>query len=89
MLDSIYEMRELISSQEAGTRLALRQASRERDSLRERLSQIESERAEILAKAHEEAEKDLETVRSELRQVRRRLRDVCRGRLLGAGLQGE
>ncbi|HUS93745.1 MAG TPA: Smr/MutS family protein [Patescibacteria group bacterium] len=76
LLDSIYDMRELISSQEAGTRLALQQANNERDTLRERLLGIESERAEILASAHQQAENELEEVQSELRQVRRRLRDA-------------
>jgi len=76
LLDSIYDMRELISSQEAGTRLALRQANSERDALRERLVRIESERAEILAAAHRQAEEELEEVRKELHQVRRKLRDA-------------
>ncbi len=76
LLDSIYDMRELISSQEAGTRLALRQANNEREALHERLQGIENERAEILASAHQQAENELEEVRTELRQVRRRLREV-------------
>lgn len=76
MLDSIYEMRERINSQEAGTRLALRQAEDERDRLRERLARIEAERQKVLAEAHEQAEKELEAMRDELREMRRKVRDA-------------
>ncbi len=76
MLDSIYEMRELINSQEAGTRLALRQAEDERDRLRDRLAKIEAERQNVLAEAHEQAELELEALRQELRDVRKKVRDT-------------
>jgi DNA mismatch repair protein MutS2 len=76
MLDSIYEMRERINSQEAGTRLALRQAEDERDRLRERLARIDAERQKVLAEAHEQAEKELEAMREELREMRRKVRDA-------------
>jgi DNA mismatch repair protein MutS2 len=76
MLDSIYEMRELINSQEAGTRLALRQAEDERDRLRERLAKIEAERQHVLAEAHGQAEQELEALRQELRDMRKKVRDT-------------
>jgi DNA mismatch repair protein MutS2 len=76
MLDSIYEMRERINSQEAGTRLALRQAEDERDQLRARLARIEAERQKVLAEAHGQAEKELEAMREELREMRRKVRDA-------------
>lgn len=76
LLDSIYEMREQISSQEAGTRLALRQAVSERDQLRERLKNIEIERTEILKTTRQEAEQEIKEVQKELRLVRRQLRDA-------------
>jgi DNA mismatch repair protein MutS2 len=76
LLDTIYEMREKITSQEAGTRFALKQARDERDRLRERLENIESERQQILEETKQQAELELEEVRREIRQVRRKLRDA-------------
>ena len=76
ILDSIYEMREKITSQEAGTRLALKQADEQRDGLRKRLQEIEAERQQILEETHRQAEEELEEVRKEIRQVRRKLRDA-------------
>ncbi|MGD8584552.1 MAG: Smr/MutS family protein [Chloroflexota bacterium] len=76
LLDTIYQMREKIASQEAGTRLALRQAEEERDKLREKLERIEVERREILERATQEGQEELEAVRREIRQVRRKLRDA-------------
>ncbi len=76
LLDTIYQMREKIASQEAGTRLALRQAEEERDQLRQQLEQIEGERREILERATQESQEELEAVRREIRQVRRKLRDA-------------
>ncbi len=76
LLDTIYQMREKIASQEAGTRLALHQAEEERNRLQSQLEQIEVERRQILAGAKEEAQKELDAVRREIRQVRRRLRDA-------------
>lgn len=76
LLDTIYQMREKIAAQEAGTRLALNQAEEERDLLNSRLEQIEVERRQILAKATEEAQEELDEVRREIRQVRRKLRDA-------------
>lgn len=75
LLDTIYQMREKIASQEAGTRLALRQAEEERDKLREQLEQIEEERRQVLERATQESQEELEAVRREIRQIRRKLRD--------------
>jgi DNA mismatch repair protein MutS2 len=76
LLDTIYQMREKIASQEAGTRLALRQAEEDRDSLRQQLERIEDERREVLVRATEEAQEELEAVRLEIREVRRKLKDA-------------
>ncbi|MGD2078197.1 MAG: Smr/MutS family protein [Chloroflexota bacterium] len=76
LLDTIYQMREKIASQEAGTRLALRQAEEERDKLHSRLEQIEAERQKILGDAILESQEEVEAVRSEIRQVRRKLRNA-------------
>ena len=76
LLDSIYELREQISSQEAGTRLALSQAAEKREHLSERLENIEHERLEILNEARQKAEDELKSVRRELRQIRRQIRDA-------------
>ena len=76
LLDTIYQMRERIAAQEAGTRLALRQAEEKRDRLREQLERIEVERRQILEQADQEIQEELETVRQEIRQVRRSLRDA-------------
>ena len=75
LLDSIYDIREKISSQEAATRLALRQVEQERDELQERLEQIEAEREEVLSEARVEAQAELEEVRAELRRIRKELRE--------------
>lgn len=77
MLDAIYELREKIASEEAGTRLALRQAEEERDTLTRRLEQIEEERQRILSEARAEAQRQLEALQEEIRQVRRQLRDAA------------
>ncbi|HSM55189.1 MAG TPA: Smr/MutS family protein [Candidatus Sulfomarinibacteraceae bacterium] len=78
LLDSIYDMRERISSQEAATRLALRQVEEERDELRRRLETIETERQEVLAEARQEAQEQIDEVRQELTRVRRELRALQR-----------
>jgi DNA mismatch repair protein MutS2 len=76
LLDTIYEMRERMTSQEAGTRLALRQAEEDRQQLRDRLGDIEAERQRLLDEARQEAQAELEAVREEIRQVRKTLRDT-------------
>lgn len=76
LLDSIYELRDKIASEEAGTRLALRQAEEERDVLLGRLEQIEEERAQVLADARLQVEAEITAVQEELRAVRRQIRDA-------------
>lgn len=76
MLDSIYELREKIESEEAKTRLILRQVETEREELQKRLADIEREREQVLAAARAEAEAELEALREEIRQIRKQLRDV-------------
>jgi len=74
LLDSIYDIREKISSQEAATRLALREVEEERDALQARLDEIEAERQEVLADARAQVQGEVEEVREELRRVRKQLR---------------
>lgn len=74
LLDSIYDIRERISSQEAATRLALQRVERERDELQERLDRIDAEREEVLAEARRQGQEELEAVRAELRRVRSQMR---------------
>jgi DNA mismatch repair protein MutS2 len=74
LLDSIYDMREKISSQEAATRLALQEVEAERDELRARVEAIDAEREEVLAETRQQAQQEIEALREELRQVRRDLR---------------
>ncbi|NCF68153.1 MAG: endonuclease MutS2 [Chloroflexi bacterium] len=77
MLDSIYSLREKMEAEEAGTRLALREADATRDRLQRRLGEIEADSEQILRAAHEQAEEDLEEVRAELRRARRKIRDAA------------
>ncbi len=77
MLDSIYALREKMESEEAGTRLALREAEGTRDRLEKRLQEIEAERANILEHAREQAEEELLEVRNELRRARRGIKDAA------------
>lgn len=74
LLDSIYDIRDKISSQEAATRLALKKVQEERDALQARLGDIEAERERVLAEARQQAEAELEEMREELREVRQRIR---------------
>jgi DNA mismatch repair protein MutS2 len=76
LLESIYEIREKISSSEAGTRLALRQVEADRSELQTRLKAIEVERQNILNETRETAESELSELRKEIRQMRRTLRDA-------------
>ena len=76
LLDSIYSLREKIASEEAATRLAQKEAENSRDVLVQRLDEIEDERAEILERTEKELRDEIEAVRSELKQVRRQIRDA-------------
>jgi DNA mismatch repair protein MutS2 len=77
MLDSIYELREKIQSEEAATNLALRKVEAERDELAQRLEAIEAERRRILADAQAQAEAELEEIRAEISEVRRHVREAA------------
>lgn len=73
MLESIYELREKMVAEEAGTHLALRQAERTRGELQQHLAAIEEERQRILAEAREEAQVELDMVKAEVRRLRHQL----------------
>ncbi|HZD10657.1 MAG TPA: Smr/MutS family protein [Candidatus Binatia bacterium] len=75
LLDSIYDIRERISSQEAATRLALEQVERERDELRARLKAIEAERQDVLEEARQNVQQELDEVRGELKRLRQEVRE--------------
>ncbi len=76
ILDSIYELRDKVESEEAGTRLALRQVEEERDTLQRRLEMIEEERQQILMETRQKAMAELQTVQDEINLVRKSLRDA-------------
>ncbi|MCP5098513.1 MAG: endonuclease MutS2 [Chloroflexi bacterium] len=76
LLDSIYDLREKILSEQAGTRLAYSKAEEERDTLTRRLELIEEERASILAEAHVQAQREIAELKDELKQVRRKIKDA-------------
>ncbi len=76
MLDSIYSLREKMEAEEAGTRLALREAEGNRDRLEKRLHEVEKERERILEETRVEAEEELQAIRDELRRARRKIRDA-------------
>jgi DNA mismatch repair protein MutS2 len=76
LLESIYEMREKIASQEAGTRLALRQAEGEREALQTRLENIAVEKEEALQESRDQGRLELEALREEIRLARKKLRDA-------------
>jgi DNA mismatch repair protein MutS2 len=71
LLDSIYDMRDRISSEEAAVRLNRKRAERERQKLEERLAEIEIERERIIAQTRAQMEGEIEALRQELMQVRR------------------
>jgi DNA mismatch repair protein MutS2 len=77
ILDSIYDLREKILSEEAATRLALREVEEDRDALAGRLEQIEEERLQILADAREGARQKIAAIEEELRQARKQIRDAA------------
>ncbi len=76
LLDAIYDLREKMASEEAATRLALREIEEERDSLIRRNEQIEEDRQRIMAEAQAEARQKIEAIEAELRQARRQIRDA-------------
>ena len=76
LLDSIYDMRDRISSEEAAARLARKRLEREQKKLEERLADIELERERIMAETRTQMEGEIEALRQELIQVRRGLRQA-------------
>ena len=76
LLDSIYALRDKILSEEAGTRLAMRQAEEERDALTRRLEQIEEERDQILVETRLQAQQEVISLQEELQSARRKIRDA-------------
>ncbi|MDJ0753316.1 MAG: endonuclease MutS2 [Ardenticatenaceae bacterium] len=74
LLESIYDMREKIASEEAAARLARRRSEREREKLGKRLLDIEDEREKILQEARGQVEEELSAIRREIRQVRQQLK---------------
>ncbi|MBK8987596.1 MAG: Smr/MutS family protein [Chloroflexi bacterium] len=76
LLDTIYDLREKMEAEQAGTRLALREADAQRDELAARLAHIEEERRQILAEAQAQARAEIEAVQTELTRARRQIRDA-------------
>ncbi|MBK7917669.1 MAG: Smr/MutS family protein [Chloroflexi bacterium] len=76
LLDTIYDLREKIESEQAGTRLALREAENRRGELADRLAEIEEERRQILLEARAQAKAEIESVQAELSRARRQIRDA-------------
>ena len=76
MLEQIYELREKIESQEAAARLHTRRLEEDREVLGGRLEQIEEERQRIMRETRQAAEAELEALREEIRQVRKKIRDT-------------
>jgi len=77
LLDSIYTLREKMESEEAQTRLAMRQAENERDRLRQRIDDIAVERQRILEETRQEMTRQIELLQTEIRQARSKLRDAA------------
>jgi DNA mismatch repair protein MutS2 len=77
LLDSIYTLREKMESEEAQTRLVLRQAENERDRLRRQIDDIEIERRRILEETRQEMTRQIELLQAEIRQARSKLRDAA------------
>lgn len=76
LLDSIYDMREKIASEEAAIRLERKRIERERQKLERQLEDIEPERQRIVEETRTQMAAELEEVRREIQQVRRRLVDA-------------
>jgi len=77
MLAAIHGLREKMEAEEAGARLALREAEAARDRLQKRLTEVEADRARILEATRTQAQAEIEAVREELRRVRRQIRDAA------------
>ncbi|MBN1180566.1 MAG: endonuclease MutS2 [Anaerolineae bacterium] len=73
LLSDLHKLRLQAVQERDEARVAQRAAQRQVEELRQRLSNIEAERAEILDMAYEEASTELETLRKEVRALRQRL----------------
>ncbi|MFK7805109.1 MAG: endonuclease MutS2 [Anaerolineae bacterium] len=73
LLDSIYDMRERIASEEAGARLARRRAERDREKLQTRLEEIQIERDRVLKEARNQVEEELDQIRKEINRARKQV----------------
>ncbi|MEM8863610.1 MAG: Smr/MutS family protein, partial [Chloroflexota bacterium] len=73
LLDSIYDMRDRIASEEAATRLARRRADRDREKLQQQLEEIKIEREQILKETRNKVESELEQIRKEINKVRKQV----------------
>ncbi len=74
MLDDIHRLRVKMAQEREDAHTGRLEARRAAEELRQRLASIEDERREILEEARREAKETLETIQSEVRQLRRRLR---------------
>ena len=77
LLDSIYDLRDKMEAEQAGTRLTLREAERQRDELAGQLAAIEAERLAVLAEARAQVQTEIEAVQEELRRARKQIRDAA------------
>lgn len=76
LLDEIHRAREEARQSESRMNRAERDAQILRDRLQERLDNIEQERAAIIEEARRQADQELETVREEVRELKRLLRAI-------------
>ncbi len=77
VLDSIYELRQKMEAEQAGTQLALRQAERARAELNARLAAIDEERRQLLQEARAQIEAELAEVKQEAKRLRSVLKDAA------------
>ncbi len=77
ILDSIYELRQKMEAEQAGTQLALRQAEQTRAALNARLAAIDEERQQLLQSARAQVEAELAEVKQEAKRLRSLLKDAA------------
>lgn len=80
LLDEIHRTREEIRQAQSRLVKTESETRKLRDELHQRLENIEAERATIIGTAREEAESELQTLREEIRQLRRRLSGMAPAR---------
>lgn len=73
LLDEIHKQRDMAHNARAEADRARQQVEQQRDELTDRLENIEDERMEILAKAQEQAQTEIDALQEELRKARRKL----------------